>query len=80
MAPSSFTPKHPETADQHHSVYQAVIGNAGITLDMTIIPLETSLGGIIPTAFDRILAKRLGEKAMETVPKKSMPGTMLFTR
>ena len=36
---------------------------------MTVIHLETSLGGIIPTAFDRILAKRLGEKAMETIQK-----------
>jgi len=65
-----FYSRHPETADQTMQCIKQSLRTAGITLDTTIIPLETSLGGIIPTAFDRILAKRLGEKALETVLNK----------
>ena len=65
-----FYSRHPETADQTIQFITQSLRRAGITLDTTIIPLETSLGGITPTAFDRILAKRLGEKALETLLKK----------
>ena len=65
-----FYSRHPETADQAIQFIKQSLRTEGITLDTTIIPLETSLGGIIPTAFDRILAKRLGEKSLETVLKK----------
>lgn len=65
-----FYARHPETADQTIQFIKQSLRTSGIPLDTTIIPLETSLGGIIPTAFDRILAKRLGEKALETVLNK----------
>jgi 6-phosphofructokinase len=42
---------------------QSAIADAGITLKPTVIPLETSYGGSIPTAFDRVLAKRFGAHA-----------------
>lgn len=58
-----------ETENSIQYIKQAIDG-AGITMDVTVVPLETSLGGIIPTAFDRILAKRLGEKALETLQRK----------
>jgi 6-phosphofructokinase 1 len=65
-----FYSHHPATADQTVQSIKQSLHRAGIPLETTIIPLETSLGGITPTAFDRILAKRLGEKALETVLKK----------
>lgn len=65
-----FYSHHPEAADQNLQSIRQSLRTAGIPLDTTIIPLETSLGGIVPTAFDRILAKRLGEKALETLLKK----------
>ena len=65
-----FSPNHPEETESSIQYIKQAIDKAGIALDVTVIPLETSLGGIIPTAFDRILAKRLGEKAMDTVQKK----------
>jgi len=65
-----FSPNHPEETENSIQYIKQAADKAGITLDVTVIPLETSLGGIIPTAFDRILAKRLGEKAIDTVQKK----------
>jgi 6-phosphofructokinase 1 len=65
-----FYSHHPATADQTVESIKQSLHRAGIPLETTIIPLETSLGGITPTAFDRILAKRLGEKALETVLTK----------
>ena len=64
-----FSPNHTEETEHFLQYIKQAIDKAGIALDVTVIPLETSLGGIIPTAFDRILAKRLGEKAMETLQK-----------
>ena len=46
------------------------IKEAGVTLEQAVITLETSLGGIIPTAFDRILAQRLGEQALVSLQQK----------
>jgi 6-phosphofructokinase len=65
-----FSPNHPEETESSIQYIKQAVDKAGIALDVTVIPLETSLGGIIPTAFDRILAKRLGEKAIDTVQKK----------
>ena len=65
-----FSSKYVEETENSIQYIKQAIDGAGITLDVTVVPLETSLGGIIPTAFDRILAKRLGEKALETLQKK----------
>ena len=65
-----YSSKYVEETDNSIQHIKQAIDEAGITLDVTVVPLETSLGGIIPTAFDRILAKRLGEKALETLQKK----------
>jgi 6-phosphofructokinase len=48
------------------------IDGAGITLDVTVVPLETSLGGIIPTAFDRILAKRAGGRRLGSITAEAI--------
>lgn len=65
-----FFSRHPEKADNTIQFIKQTIEDSGIKLETTIIPLETSYGGIVPTAFDRILAKRFGEKAMATLQKK----------
>ena len=56
--------KHPGRADIAIDLIQTAIDTAGIKLDTTLSTLAASYGGIIPTAFDRILAKRMGERAM----------------
>lgn len=62
-----FFSKQAENAEVALKSIREEIVRAGITLDISSISLETSLGGIIPTAFDRILAQRLGEKAFTTL-------------
>jgi 6-phosphofructokinase 1 len=44
--------------------------DSGITRETSVIALETTLGGIVPTAFDRILAQRLAEKALAVLQNK----------
>jgi len=64
-----FFSKRPEKAGSTLDKIIQEVAAAGINLEISLIPLETSLGGIIPTAFDRILAQRLGEKALATLQK-----------
>ncbi len=64
-----FFSRRPEKADHALDFIKEMIMDAGIRLETSLISLETSLGGIIPTAFDRILAQRLGEKAVATLHK-----------
>ena len=58
-----------EKTDQALDYIKLKIREAGIKLETSLMSLETSLGGIVPTAFDRILAQRLGEKALATLQK-----------
>ena len=46
------------------------IAAAEIKMELNVIPLETSYSGIVPTAFDRVLGKRLGEKAFLSLINK----------
>ena len=62
--------KQPEKEDDSIQFIKRTIKDSGITLETTIISLETSYGGIVPTAFDRVLAKRLGEKAIAVLKEK----------
>lgn len=65
-----FFSKHHERSEDSIQFIKQTIKDIGITLETTIISLETSYGGIVPTAFDRVLAKRLGEKAMAILKEK----------
>lgn len=58
-----FFSRHLDTAPSALACIHSAIGEAGISLKPTVIPLETSYGGSIPTAFDRVLAKRFGAQA-----------------
>ena len=59
-----FFAKHPDQAeDALREIVRSII-DSGITVETSVITLETTLGGIVPTAFDRILAQRLAEKAL----------------
>jgi 6-phosphofructokinase 1 len=64
-----FSSEH-EKADGAIQFIKQVINDYGIMLETTIIPLEMSYGGIVTTAFDRVLAKRFGEKALGTLQRK----------
>ena len=64
-----FFSKREELADQSLSLIRQRLMDSRIGMETSLISLETTLGGIIPTAFDRILAQRLGEKAMMTLEK-----------
>jgi len=65
-----FFSENPEEADARLQYIVRSIRQAGITLEPSVITLETSLGGIVPTAFDRILAQRLGEQALISLQQK----------
>ena len=65
-----FFSRCPEKAEDSIKLIKQTIVNLGITLEISVVPLETSYGGIVPTPFDRILAKRLGEKALVTLQEK----------
>jgi len=64
-----FFSRRPAEADQALADIKMELWEAGIKLETSLVSLETSLGGIVPTAFDRILAQRLGEKALATLQK-----------
>jgi 6-phosphofructokinase 1 len=65
-----FFTMYSENSDKTLQNVKQMIKDAGIKLDTIVIPLETSYGGAVPTAFDRVLAKRLGERALGTLQKK----------
>jgi len=65
-----FFARQPDQADDSLKEIKRGIIDSGITLDTSVITLETTLGGIVPTAFDRILAQRLAEKALAVLQKK----------
>jgi 6-phosphofructokinase 1 len=65
-----FFAKQPDQADDSLKEIKQSIINCGIPLETTVIALETTLGGIVPTAFDRILAQRFAEKALATLQNK----------
>ena len=70
--------KHPGRSDIAIDLIQTAIDTAGIKLDTTLSTLAASYGGIIPTAFDRILAKRMGEKAMNQLLKNIKKADSFF--
>lgn len=70
--------KRPEKAGSTLNTIKQEIAAAGIKREVSLISLETSLGGISPTAFDRILAQRLGEKALATLQKNIYEGNYDF--
>lgn len=51
-------------------VIEQAMRDVGIDLDITVVPLETDQGGVIPAAFDRVIAGRLGEKAFSRLMEK----------
>ena len=59
-----------DQADDSLKEIKRSIIDSGITLETSVIALETTLGGIVPTAFDRILAQRLAEKALAVLQNK----------
>jgi 6-phosphofructokinase 1 len=65
-----FFARHPDQVDASLKEIKRSIIKSGITLETSVITLETTLGGIVPTAFDRILAQRLAEKALAVLQKK----------
>ena len=58
-----FFSRRLETADSALALINAAIIDADLGGPATVIPLETSYGGSVPTAFDRVLASRFGEAA-----------------
>ena len=73
-----FFSRRPDKADRALDYITTKILAAGIKQETSIVSLETSLGGIIPTAFDRILAQRLGEKAVATLQKNMLSRKQSF--
>jgi 6-phosphofructokinase 1 len=65
-----FFARQSDQADDSLKEIKRSIIDSGITLETSVITLETTLGGIVPTAFDRILAQRLAEKALAILQKK----------
>lgn len=65
-----FFSSHAGRAEGSLEFIRKAMRDQGITREVAVIPLETSLGGIVPTAFDRILAKRLGAKALDVLLEK----------
>ena len=73
-----FFSRRPERADQAFDYINKKIREAGINMETSLVSMETSLGGIVPTVFDRILAQRLGEKALTTLQKNRNSGAESF--
>lgn len=65
-----FFSRHGENEVNSLELIKESIVNAGIKQETNVISLETSYGGIIPTAFDRVLGKRLGEHALVSLLNK----------
>jgi 6-phosphofructokinase 1 len=65
-----FFSDYPEKAESAIQQIKQNIKDSSLTLETTVIPLETAYGGCAPTAFDRVLAKRLGEKAIVTLQER----------
>jgi 6-phosphofructokinase 1 len=65
-----FFSKLEENADKSIDIVMNAIKKEGIGLTTNVVAFETSYGGITPTAFDRVLAKRFGEKALSALKKK----------
>jgi len=64
-----FARQTDQADDSLKDIKRSII-DSGITLETSVIALETTLGGIVPTAFDRILAQRLAEKALAVLQNK----------
>jgi len=62
-----FFSRRLETADSALAMINEAITEAELGGPATVIPLETSYGGSVPTAFDRVLASRFGEAAFNLV-------------
>jgi len=65
-----FFSKHAENAEKSIELIMNAISREEISMTASVVPFETSYGGITPTAFDRVLAKRFGEKALAGLKKK----------
>jgi len=68
-----------DQADASLKEIKRSIIDSGITLETSVIALETTLGGIVLTAFDRILAQRLAEKALAVLQNKCKSMSTRFT-
>ena len=73
-----FFSRNLETADSALAMIKEAI-NAGLNIPATVIPLETSYGGSVPTAFDRVLASRFGEAAFGLMQDQTRFGGLLFS-
>jgi 6-phosphofructokinase 1 len=62
-----FFSRRLETADSALVLINEAIVEAELGGPAPVIPLETSYGGSVPTAFDRVLASRFGEAAFNLV-------------
>jgi len=59
-----------DTAESALACIKKTIREEEIGLTPTVVPLETSYGGSIPTAFDRVLAKRFGAIAFDVLQER----------
>jgi hypothetical protein len=57
-------------SDEPVLIIRKILRKMGIDLEITVTPQETYHGGVTPTAFDRVLAKRLGERAFNDLIEK----------
>lgn len=65
-----FFDRSDEYSDEPVIMIRKILKKMGIDLEITVTPQETYHGGVTPTAFDRVLAKRLGEKAFNDLTEK----------
>ncbi|MBN2108993.1 MAG: ATP-dependent 6-phosphofructokinase [Deltaproteobacteria bacterium] len=65
-----FFSRCPEAAASGLACIKKTIAEQEIGLTATVVPLETSYGGSIPTAFDRVLAKRFGAQAFAVLQER----------
>jgi 6-phosphofructokinase 1 len=73
-----FSSQNPENSEKAVWVIEKALKEAGIDRDIMVVPLESHQGGVIPTAFDRVLATRLSEKAFDRLLDKIKTGDASF--
>lgn len=62
-----FFSRRIETADSALALIKEALASSIPRMQTSVIPLETSSGGSVPTAFDRVLAARFGESAFSLI-------------
>ena len=73
-----FYSEEPRHAELSIESMLKVMRRVGVGLDAEVVPLEINSGGIIPTAFDRVLSQRLGEMAFNRLLKKMQTSNHAF--